>query len=173
MNIFVAFFVLLLLLAESTPKAAESVPLIGRCFHMYMYVMSCWKFWFHVPPPNIPYNWFFSAGANFCDIYSFLRCIHDLQIHDYKKFFHENIVKMLCFFKKNDISVNDSEFNIYGSYFSLFTGTYFCLSMIMITLSTILAVIITNMFFRGVRINRAPAWLRTVSHNWQVHLKQP
>nr|XP_022313438.1 neuronal acetylcholine receptor subunit alpha-10-like [Crassostrea virginica] len=69
MNIFVAFFVLLLLLAESTPKAAESVPLIG---------------------------------------------------------------------------------------------TYFCLSMIMITLSTILAVIITNMFFRGVRINRAPAWLRTL-----------
>ena len=41
MNIFVAFFVLLLLLAESTPKAAESVPLIGRFFHMYMYVMSC------------------------------------------------------------------------------------------------------------------------------------
>lgn len=67
MNVFVAFFVLLLLLAESTPKAAESVPLIG---------------------------------------------------------------------------------------------TYFCLSMIMITLSTILAVIVTNMFFRGVRINRAPAWLR-------------
>jgi hypothetical protein len=29
MNIFVAFFVLLLLLAESTPKAADSVPLIG------------------------------------------------------------------------------------------------------------------------------------------------
>lgn len=29
MNVFVAFFVLLLLLAESTPKAAESVPLIG------------------------------------------------------------------------------------------------------------------------------------------------
>ncbi|XP_061175747.1 neuronal acetylcholine receptor subunit alpha-4-like [Saccostrea echinata] len=69
MNVFVAFFVLLLLLAESTPKAAESVPLIG---------------------------------------------------------------------------------------------TYFCLSMIMITLSTILAVIVTNMFFRGVRINRAPAWLRTL-----------
>ena len=88
------------------------------------------------------------------------------------KFFHENIVKMLCL-KKNDISVNDSEFNIYVSYFLLFTGTYFCLSMIMITLSTILAVIVTNMFFRGVRINRAPAWLRTVSRNQQVHLKQP
>lgn len=30
MNIFVAFFVLLLLLSESTPKAAESIPLIGE-----------------------------------------------------------------------------------------------------------------------------------------------
>jgi len=30
MNIFVAFFVLLLLLSESTPKAAESIPLIGK-----------------------------------------------------------------------------------------------------------------------------------------------
>lgn len=47
-----------------------------------------------------------------------------------------------------------------------FTGTYFCLSMIMITVSTILAVIVTNMYFRGVRINRAPAWLRTVSNNF-------
>ena len=34
MNIFLAFFVLLLLLAESTPKAAASIPLIGEtlCF---------------------------------------------------------------------------------------------------------------------------------------------
>lgn len=30
MNIFVAFFVLLLLLADSTPPAASSIPLIGR-----------------------------------------------------------------------------------------------------------------------------------------------
>ncbi len=30
MNIFVAFFVLLLLLAESTPPAASSIPLIGK-----------------------------------------------------------------------------------------------------------------------------------------------
>ncbi|XP_052059416.1 neuronal acetylcholine receptor subunit alpha-7-like [Mytilus californianus] len=67
MNIFVAFFVLLLLLAESTPKAADSVPLIG---------------------------------------------------------------------------------------------TYFCLSMILITVSTVLSTIVANMFFRGVRINRAPSWLR-------------
>lgn len=37
----------------------------------------------------------------------------------------------------------------------------------MITLSTILAVIVTNMFFRGVRINRAPAWLRKVSIFWK------
>ncbi|XP_060073674.1 acetylcholine receptor subunit alpha-1-B-like [Ylistrum balloti] len=67
MNVFVAFFVLLLLLADSTPKAADSIPLIGA---------------------------------------------------------------------------------------------YFCLSMVMITMSTVLSTIVANMFFRGVRINRAPAWLR-------------
>ncbi|XP_060564524.1 neuronal acetylcholine receptor subunit alpha-2-like isoform X1 [Ruditapes philippinarum] len=69
MNIFVAFFVLLLLLSESTPKAAESIPLIGA---------------------------------------------------------------------------------------------YFCLSMVMITMSTVLSTVIANMFFRGVRINRAPRWLRAL-----------
>ncbi|KAL4239615.1 hypothetical protein ACF0H5_000423 [Mactra antiquata] len=69
MNIFVAFFVLLLLLSESTPKAAESIPLIGA---------------------------------------------------------------------------------------------YFCLSMVMITMSTVLSTVIANMFFRGVRINRAPVWLRCI-----------
>lgn len=33
MNIFVAFFVLLLLLAESTPSAVKNFPLIGKCIH--------------------------------------------------------------------------------------------------------------------------------------------
>ncbi|ESO84738.1 hypothetical protein LOTGIDRAFT_131629, partial [Lottia gigantea] len=69
MNIFLAFFVLLLLLAESTPKAAASIPLIGA---------------------------------------------------------------------------------------------YFCLSMVMITLSTVLSCVVANMFFRGVRINRAPRFLRSI-----------
>ncbi|KAK6169108.1 hypothetical protein SNE40_020223 [Patella caerulea] len=68
MNIFLAFFVLLLLLAESTPKAAASIPLIGA---------------------------------------------------------------------------------------------YFCLSMVMITMSTVLSCVVANMFFRGVRINRAPRFLRS------------
>ncbi|XP_046582842.1 neuronal acetylcholine receptor subunit alpha-10-like isoform X2 [Haliotis rubra] len=67
MNIFLAFFVLLLLLADSTPKAAASIPLIG---------------------------------------------------------------------------------------------TFFCLNMTLITLSTVLSCMVANMFFRGVRINRAPRWLR-------------
>ncbi|ESO84741.1 hypothetical protein LOTGIDRAFT_131697, partial [Lottia gigantea] len=40
-------------------------------------------------------------------------------------------------------------------------GSYFCLSMVMITMSTVLACIIANMFFRGVRVNRAPQWLRS------------
>ena len=33
----------------------------------------------------------------------------------------------------------------------------------MITMSTVLSTVVANMFFRGVRINRAPDWLRTVS----------
>ncbi|XP_076458367.1 neuronal acetylcholine receptor subunit alpha-10-like isoform X1 [Babylonia areolata] len=40
-------------------------------------------------------------------------------------------------------------------------GAYFCLSMIMITLSTVMACIVANMFFRGVRTSRAPRWLRS------------
>ncbi|KAL8608940.1 hypothetical protein ACOMHN_062689 [Nucella lapillus] len=40
-------------------------------------------------------------------------------------------------------------------------GAYFCLSMIMITLSTVMACIVANMFFRGVRNARAPRWLRS------------
>ncbi|CAG5136305.1 unnamed protein product, partial [Candidula unifasciata] len=40
-------------------------------------------------------------------------------------------------------------------------GAYFCLSLIMITLSTVLACIVANMYFRGIRVNRAPRWLRS------------
>lgn len=41
-------------------------------------------------------------------------------------------------------------------------GAYFCLSMVMITLSTVFACVVANMFFRGVRVHRAPYWLRAV-----------
>ncbi|KAL3876916.1 hypothetical protein ACJMK2_034697 [Sinanodonta woodiana] len=77
MNIFVAFFVLLLLLAESTPKAADRIPLIGA---------------------------------------------------------------------------------------------YFCLSMVMITLSSVLATVVVNMFFRGIRVNRVPAWLRRLMIDWVARI---
>ncbi|KAL5018214.1 hypothetical protein ScPMuIL_003936 [Solemya velum] len=77
MNIFVAFFVLLLLLSDSTPKAASTIPLIGA---------------------------------------------------------------------------------------------YFCLSMVMITFSTLLSTIIANMFFRGVRVNRAPKWMRRLLINGVARL---
>ncbi|KAH9487557.1 hypothetical protein Btru_072682 [Bulinus truncatus] len=40
-------------------------------------------------------------------------------------------------------------------------GAYFCFSMIMITMSTVLACTVANMYFRGARINRAPRWLRS------------
>ncbi|PVD38330.1 hypothetical protein C0Q70_00942 [Pomacea canaliculata] len=45
-------------------------------------------------------------------------------------------------------------------------GAYFCLSMIMITMSTVLACVAANMFFRGIRINKAPPWLRTLMIDW-------
>ncbi|KAL8577715.1 hypothetical protein ACOMHN_062329 [Nucella lapillus] len=45
-------------------------------------------------------------------------------------------------------------------------GAYFCLSMVMITLSTVLACVVANMYFRGVRINEAPLWLRVVMIDW-------
>ena len=50
----------------------------------------------------------------------------------------------------------------------LFPGTYFCLSMVLITVSTVLSTIVANMFFRGVMINRAPRWLRTVSYMYKL-----
>ncbi|XP_059147495.1 neuronal acetylcholine receptor subunit alpha-2-like [Physella acuta] len=77
MNIFLAFFVLLLLLAESTPKAASTIPLIGA---------------------------------------------------------------------------------------------YFCMNMIMITLSEILACVVANMHFRGVRINRVPKCLRVFMINFMARI---
>ncbi|KAK7003429.1 neuronal acetylcholine receptor subunit alpha-2 [Biomphalaria glabrata] len=40
-------------------------------------------------------------------------------------------------------------------------GAYFCLSMILITMSTVFACTVANMYFRGVRIARAPRWLRS------------
>lgn len=44
------------------------------------------------------------------------------------------------------------------------SGAYFCLSMVMITLSTVLACVVANMYFRGVRINEAPLWLKVVRY---------
>ncbi|CAL1530115.1 unnamed protein product [Lymnaea stagnalis] len=44
-------------------------------------------------------------------------------------------------------------------------GAYFCLSMVMITLSTVLACVVANMYLRGVRINRPPAWMRSCTVN--------
>jgi len=45
----------------------------------------------------------------------------------------------------------------------LCSGAYFCINMILITLSTFLAVIVINTHIRGDRKNRVPNWLRRVS----------
>jgi len=39
-------------------------------------------------------------------------------------------------------------------------GAYYCLNMIMITLSTFLAVIVIHLYFRGPRTNRVPYWVK-------------
>nr|KAG5707552.1 hypothetical protein BaRGS_001100 [Batillaria attramentaria] len=49
-------------------------------------------------------------------------------------------------------------------------GAYFCLSMVMITLSTVLACVVANMYFRGVRVNEAPLWLKVIMIDWLSHI---
>jgi len=41
MNVFVAFFVLLLLLADSTPPAASDIPLIGELHENLHVALGC------------------------------------------------------------------------------------------------------------------------------------
>lgn len=48
------------------------------------------------------------------------------------------------------------------TFFSFPTGAYYCLNMIMITLSTFLAVIVIHLYFRGPRTNRVPYWVKRV-----------
>ena len=107
MNIFVAFFVLLLLLAESTPPAASSIPLIGQ----------------YTPRPP-------SRRVIFSP--------------------HRNHIR-------NKVRV---------------AGAYYCLNMILITLSTFLSVIVINLYFRGDKRNKLPDCLRAVStaRNHTLHL---
>ena len=47
--------------------------------------------------------------------------------------------------------------------FASLAGSYYCLNMIMITLSTFLAVIVINLYFRGDRKGPVPPRIRTVS----------
>ena len=42
-------------------------------------------------------------------------------------------------------------------------GAYFCLNMIIITLSTFLSIIVLNLYIRGDRRNHVPLWLRRVT----------
>ena len=45
-----------------------------------------------------------------------------------------------------------------------FVGAYFCMNMILITLSTFLAVIIIQNHIRGDRKNKVPVWLKKVNY---------
>ena len=53
-------------------------------------------------------------------------------------------------------------FYSYSTFCMSFTGAYYCLNMIMITLSTFLAVIVIHLYFRGPRTNRVPYWVKRV-----------
>jgi len=54
--------------------------------------------------------------------------------------------------------------NSFGERFAVWlAGAYFCINMILITLSTFLAVIVINTHIRGDRRNTVPGWLRRVS----------
>jgi len=44
----------------------------------------------------------------------------------------------------------------------LIVGAYFCMNMILITLSSFLAIIVINTHIRGDRKNEVPNWLRRV-----------
>ncbi|XP_005098514.1 neuronal acetylcholine receptor subunit alpha-3-like isoform X1 [Aplysia californica] len=49
-------------------------------------------------------------------------------------------------------------------------GAYFCMNMVMITMSEILACMVANMHFRGVRINRVPKVLRLFMINFMARV---
>lgn len=51
------------------------------------------------------------------------------------------------------------------------SGGYYCLNMVMITLSTFLAVIVINLYFRGDRRGPVPPRLRRVSDNYRKIFK--
>ena len=45
----------------------------------------------------------------------------------------------------------------------LIPGAYFCLNMFLITMSTFLAVVVINLYFRQDKKNKVPKWLKRVS----------
>ncbi|CAH1794967.1 unnamed protein product [Owenia fusiformis] len=49
-------------------------------------------------------------------------------------------------------------------------GAYYCLNMIMITLSTFLSVIVINLYFRGDRRNRVPKFVKTLMIDWVARI---
>jgi len=57
-------------------------------------------------------------------------------------------------------NINDS--NYYNFIYMYISGQYFCMNMILITLSTFLAVIIIQTHIRGDRKNKVPPWLKRV-----------
>lgn len=63
---------------------------------------------------------------------------------------------MIVHFKKNN---NDAANDAY--FFFAFVGAYYCMNMIMITLSTFLSVVIVNLYFRGWK-SRVPRPIKMV-----------
>ncbi|RUS74260.1 hypothetical protein EGW08_017979, partial [Elysia chlorotica] len=96
MNIFVAFFVLLLLLAESTPPGASSIPLIGAyyCLNMILITLSTLlsvvivNLYFHGPGTKVPRFFRRVSGGNFARIKDARRLNHHHHVHHHHPHHH-------------------------------------------------------------------------------------
>lgn len=53
-----------------------------------------------------------------------------------------------------------------NSYIFIITGIYLCVVMTMTSLSVIMAVMVINIYNRGIKTKRAPMWLRTFTLQW-------
>lgn len=53
-----------------------------------------------------------------------------------------------------------------NSYIFIITGIYLCVVMTMTSLSVIMAVLVINIYNRGIKTKRAPVWLRTFTLRW-------
>ena len=52
------------------------------------------------------------------------------------------------------------------------TGAFFCVNMVLITLSSFLSATVINLYMRTDKKNKVPVWLRKVSYSTLINYKQ-